>query len=368
MITLNGKLYTQVFDQIPSDLPAGMVLIPDGTFVMGNSIGDLDIKDAKPVRTTVSAFYMDANLVCMSQWQSVYNWAKRHGYSFVNSGDGANACPLIQTEDSYYNWWIKNSHRFVSKDIEKTANHAPNHPVHTVNWYDCVKWCNARSEKEGKPPVYFADSNLTKVYRNGEGAVYAKWSASGYRLPTEAEWEMSARGGVAGQRFPWGNTINQNQANYYGWNEWNQNLGQYKSLGNLTIRGIHYDLSYDFGPFAKSEIESVPGSRLSSTAVGTFPPNGYGLYDMAGNVSEWCWDSYCKTYAGGIDPHGPLKGGDQRVFRGGEWCAIACTLRCAQRASAPRAFATFEIGFRTVLPLGKGKVDAMKNGSIAQNN
>jgi len=97
--------------------PPGMVLIPGGAFTMGRTSGDTD-SDAVPISVTVSAFYMDVNEVSWSQWQSVYNWATLlGGYSFGSTGAGKGA----------------------------------NHPVQTVNWYDCVKWCNARSEQAGKP-------------------------------------------------------------------------------------------------------------------------------------------------------------------------------------------------------------------------
>ena len=97
-----------------------MVLIPGGTFTMGNSIGDADITDAVPVVANVSAFYMDANLVTWRQWQEVYAYATNRGYGFMSAGAGKGL----------------------------------NHPVQNVNWYDCVKWCNARSEQAGKTPVY----------------------------------------------------------------------------------------------------------------------------------------------------------------------------------------------------------------------
>ena len=161
--------------------PPGMALIPAGSFTMGDTLDGES--DAIPITVTVSAFYMDMNLVSYSQWQSVYNWATNHGYGFDDAGSGK----------------------------------AANHPVQTVDWYDVVKWSNARSQQAGLTPVYYTDAGLTQVYTNGDvDAVYANWAANGYRLPTEAEWEKAARGGLSGQRFPWGDTISWSQANYYG--------------------------------------------------------------------------------------------------------------------------------------------------------
>jgi formylglycine-generating enzyme len=287
--------------------PQGMVLVPSGTFTMGNSLGDADIGSATPVATYVSAFYMDANLVSYGLWTNVYTYAIGHGYDFNNIG--------------------------TAKDSSASQ------PVQTVNWYACVKWCNARSEHAGLMPVYYTDSGLTAVYRTGEPtSVYANWSAKGYRLPTEAEWEKAARGGLIGQRFPWGNTISTNQANY------------------TATAGSP---SYDLGP---------TGSVGSTTPAGSYPPNGYGLYDMAGNLWEWCWDWYAPTYAGGTDPHGPDTGSD-RMFRGGSWADDANNgARCAYRyeyGNTPNR-AYFNVGFRTVMT-GVGATVASSTVSFTGN-
>jgi len=203
--------------------------------------------------------------------------------------------------------------------------------VQTVRWYDVVKWCNARSEQAGKPPVYYTDAGLTQVYRTGEtDAVFANWAAKGYRLPTEAEWEKAARGGLSAQRFPWGNTITQNLANYYG------NTG----------------LSYDLGPNGYNAIGSIGGTSPATSPAGSFALNGYGLNDMAGNIWEWCWDWYGTPYAGGTDPHGPPSGSN-RVLRGGSWYYIADFARCAYRNSLNPIGAINDIGFRAVLAPGQ---------------
>jgi formylglycine-generating enzyme required for sulfatase activity len=276
-----------------SAVPASMAIIPAGVFTMGDALDGLS--DAVPISVTVSAFYMDVNLVSLSQWQSVYSYATSHGYGFVNAGSGT----------------------------------AANHPVQTVNWYDCVKWSNARSVQAGLTPCYYTDGGFTLVYTNGQvTTLYPNWAASGYRLPTEAEWEKAARGGLSGQRFPWGNLIGESQANYVG------------SPNYFT---------YDLGPSGYNAIGNYPSTLTGTTPVGTFPANGYGLYDMAGNVGEWCWDWYMTPYAGGTDPHGPTGPLTYRVVRGGVWSSEPYFARCAVRDDYFRPnLAGDSFGFRCV--------------------
>jgi formylglycine-generating enzyme required for sulfatase activity len=278
-----------------------MAFVPAGLFIIGNSIGDGDITDAIPTNVYVSAFYMDTNLVSLSQWQSLYSYATGIGYSFTNVG----------------------------------ASKATNHPVQTVNWFDCVKWCNARSQQAGLTPVYYTDAGLTQIFTNGDTGttVFANWTANGYRLPTEAEWEKAARGGLNGRRFPWGNLISENQANYVG-------------ATNLY--------SYDLGPNGTNAIGLIGGYPYTSP-VGSFDVNGYGLYDMAGNVFEWCWDWYGGTpyqsgsaYLGGTDPRGAPTG-IRRVERGGSWAfGGAGAARSAARNFFNPSLGTNSISFRCV--------------------
>ena len=249
--------------------PSGMVTIPGGS----NSGTDPDFGTYS---LTVSTFYMDRTEVTKAQWDTVYNWAVTHGYSFSNSGQGK----------------------------------ASNHPVQTVNWYDCVKWCNARSQMEGKTPCYTVSGS---TYKTGESAPSCNFNVNGYRLPTNTEWEYAARGGLSSRRFPWGNTINHNYANY-------------------RANGSAY--SYDTSPYSTYTFHpsyAVGGSPYTSP-VGSFSSNGYGLYDMSGNIWEWCWDA-SDSY---------------RYIRGGGWLDYPYGARCGHAYWRSPDYEHISGGFRAV--------------------
>jgi formylglycine-generating enzyme required for sulfatase activity len=281
--------------------PDGMALIPAGSFTMGNCMNSNEsYSDELPLHSVyVSAFYMDKYDVTKALWDSVYQWATNYGYSFDYAGLGK----------------------------------AANHPVQTIDWWDAVKWCNARSEQEGRTPAYYTSAAQTTVYRSGQVNLTnacVNWVANGYRLPTEAEWEKAARGGVSGQRFAWGDIISQSLANYYGNTGYAYDLGPNGSNTNYTSGGYPY-----------------------TSPVGSFAPNGYGLYDMAGNVWQWCWDWYDGSWysnagATQTDPRGPGGALSYRVLRGGSWNVVANVARCANRSSGNPNDDVNLIGFRCV--------------------
>ena len=195
-----------------------------------------------------------------------------------------------------------------------------NLPVETVSWYDAVEYCNTRSEQEGLMPVYTIDNDrsypgIQNEYANVWRVVTWNRNADGYRLPTEAEWEYACRAGTT-TPFNTGYNITTDHANYN---------GNYPYYFNAT------------GAYQECTME-----------VGSFEPNRWGLYDMHGNVREWCWDWY-GDYGGSaqINPTGASLG-FSRVLRGGHWNGDGRGLRSAYRSYYAPPFKSHSIGFRIV--------------------
>jgi formylglycine-generating enzyme required for sulfatase activity len=178
-------------------------------------------------------------------------------------------------------------------------------PVENVSWYDAIEYCNKWSIKEGLSPAYT---------RNGDNVTWNR-NANGYRLPTEAEWEYACRAGTA-TPFNTGNNITTAQGNYDG-----------NYLYNGNEKGTYREMTWE---------------------VGRGAANGWGLYDMHGNVREWCWDWY-REYGSGsqTDPSGPASG-SHRVLRGGDWFNSARYLRSAYRSNDWPSNRGNRYGFRLV--------------------
>jgi formylglycine-generating enzyme required for sulfatase activity len=268
---------------------ARMVSIPAGNFLFGDS--NDAIAYAKPVKTiNVSGFCIDRYETTYDLWKTVHDWAVLHGYTFDNPGTrGADG---------------------NGTDV----------PATTVNWYDAVKWLNARSEMEGLTPAYYTDALHATVYRTGRENLAndrVNWTGNGYRLPTEAEWEKAARGSLAGNRWPWGN----DPAN----------------VGLVDPALANYN-------------------EGRATSVSVYPANGYGLYDMAGNVWEWTWnwwvDDYGHASVVATDPVGPDSpiAADKilRVRRGGGYAYGAAFLRNAERMGRVPTYIANYFGFRSI--------------------
>jgi len=197
-----------------------------------------------------------------------------------------------------------------------------NLPVERASWYDAVEYCNRLSQKEGLTPAYTinksrSDPNNTNDYDEVRWLVTVNPNADGYRLPTEAEWEYACRAGTT-TTFNTGNNITTGNANYNGNYPYNNNA-----------KGIY---------------------REKTTPAGSFAPNPWGLYDMHGNVFEWCWDWYGEySVSSQVDPRGAGSGAS-RVIRGGSWGDSAACARSAFRYSFYPSDRYYFIGFRLVRP------------------
>jgi formylglycine-generating enzyme len=263
-----------------TSLVSGDVMaVTGGTFTMGSN-DNQDVRAAPQHSVTLSDFSISVMEVRWGMWDTVYQWAITNGYTDLSPGQ---------------------------KGYQGDATH----PVTNVSWWDVVKWCNARSQKEGLTPLYYTSSSFTDttLYKTGEKDLLitmVNWSANGYRLPTEAEWEYAARGGKRSKGYIFS--------------------------GSNTIDTVAWYLS---------------NSGMNTHRGGMKIPNELGLYDMSGNVMEWCWDSY-KPYdtSAQTNPHGAGGGGGQ-VLRGGAFYIADFNCRVAYRTYISHG-PVLRFGFRVV--------------------
>ena len=265
-----------------------MVLIPAGNFQTESNISKTHEGEKSAQTVYVDAFYIDVYEVTNAEYKAFVDanpeWQKDHISEKYHDGN-------------YLKHWDGNDY----------PSGESNHPITHVSWYSAM--------------------------------AYAQWM--GKRLPTEAEWEKAARGGLIGQKYPWGNSIDPSKANY------GRNIG-------------------------------------GTTPVGNYPPNGYGLYDMTGNVWEWCLDRHDYNFDQTSSHRNPIVGADSimditdeflminssRVLRGGSWIRLARDVQVVDRDGALPDFAHSDFGFRCVMnitpDLGKHNHPSLPRAPVVQ--
>lgn len=188
---------------------------------------------------------------------------------------------------------------------------APDRPVENLSWYDAVEFCNKLSELEGLTPVYTISNRIpASGYPITDATVTPNWGNNGYRLPTEAEWEYAAKGGNGME--PYFTFSGSDDADEVAW------------------------------------FNDAPFSEISTHPVGTKAPNALGIYDLSGNVWEWCWDwfgDYPDTPE--TNPRGPSSG-TSRIMRGGSWSLSRDVIRTTYRNFYIPALTYNFIGIRLV--------------------
>ncbi|HOU22142.1 MAG TPA: SUMF1/EgtB/PvdO family nonheme iron enzyme [Kiritimatiellia bacterium] len=287
-----GPLGWIMFGLLGVGLAGGTLAAEVTLYDLAGSIGNhretndqVGFADEQPVHPAAVTTFLLADIeVTKSRWDEVRSWGLAHGYDDLAEGTGG-----------------------VNADPEEAAQH----PVVDISWHDAVKWCNARSEMEALLPVYRLGADSLEVYRTGvTDQVQALWEVSGYRLPTEREWELAAHGGLENTDFPWNNS-------------------SAFLLENITAGQARF-------------------LAAGTQSPGQFEPNAYGLYDMAGNVAEWCWDWYDREAYISPTPAGPdvapLE--HMRVVRGGSWLSGPADLRVSARGMADPGLGQSDIGFR----------------------
>ncbi|MGA2641258.1 MAG: formylglycine-generating enzyme family protein [Spirochaetia bacterium] len=311
MCLLAASAYPQVTDGLKTatgKAPAGFVLVPGGTFMMGSPENEDGRQEAEVQhQVTLNAFAMGATDVTVGEFRV---FVKATDYDTSAEVDG-HATILLKKD-------------FAEKPDASWDNpyfsQTDQHPVVLVSWYDAVAYCNWKSQNEGKVPAYRykGEANFlkwpggwnTKTHND----ITCDFSTSGYRLPTEAEWEYAAKGGAS----------------------------------ELAINAV----------FAGSANVNKVGWYSANSGQATHPvaqkrPNAFGLYDMAGNVTQLCQDWYgdYETTAQ-TNPRGP-DSGRQRVDRGGNWWCDRLFLRSSLRGKISPEQSVNTIGFRIVCPLIK---------------
>jgi uncharacterized repeat protein (TIGR02543 family) len=278
-----------------------MVSVPSGTFTQEDTSGN-------SFTHSLSSFDIGKYEVTYELWYTVRTWGESNGYSFSNPGQEGNdgTAGAVPTSGSKYE------------------------PVTEINWRDSMVWCNAYSEMDGRTPVYYSDSSYTTVLKvssdissidSSPGSYdnpYVDTTADGYRLPTEGQWQYAA--------------------SYIDGSSW---------LPSDYASGATDDYT---NASATGDVAWYNGNSGSSTHdVGTKLVNDLGIYDMSGNVWEWCWDWYGSYPSVPETDYEGAVSGSYRVLRGGSWSGYAGFLRVGFRHLDNPYLENNFLGFRVSL-------------------
>jgi formylglycine-generating enzyme required for sulfatase activity len=295
-------------ESITNSIGMQLVLVPAGEFLMGaldtDELARMDEKPQHHVRIGRS-FYLAAHEVTIGQFGT---FVTQTGFKTAAETDGKGASGYDSAERGFEYNSAKYSWRNTGYPQDDK------HPVVDVNWHDAQAFCDWLSRKEARK----------------------------YRLPTEAEWEYSCRAGTK-TRFTTGDAP--------------QGLA---SVANVCDQSLskHWDLStLKFGANPKSiTFQSWDDGFAFTAPVGSFQPNAFGLYDMLGNVGEFCRDWYQNDYyreSGELDPKGPVKKREGHVIRGGTFLNGTTLVRATSRIECPDAYRNYVIGFRVLMETGE---------------
>ncbi|MBL7076954.1 MAG: SUMF1/EgtB/PvdO family nonheme iron enzyme [Kiritimatiellae bacterium] len=310
-----------------SATPSTMALIPSGAFLMGDTHGEGNDNSMPAHAINLSSFLIDRCEVSNEEMRQVLQWAYDRqlvgatGDTVTNAEGQAEQLMALDVDSCEISF---SNGTFVVDEGKD------NFPCIIVSWYGAQAYCNYRSDMEDlRRCVDFADWTCD-------------FNRRGYRLPTEAEWEKAARGGLTGCHYPWASYAPGYEQHIQGF------MANYRGSGDPYLR--------------TTPVGYYDGNQLYyGNPRGSDMANGYGIYDMAGNVWEWCWDYYQEDWysePGAVaddtrGPNGPYTGTQwllTRVIRGGSEGYASYYLRCSCRHSRGwgAAYVSSVLGFRSV--------------------
>jgi len=316
-------------------IPDDMAYIPDGEFEMGDHFDEGEERELPVHAVYLDSFFMSKFEITNQQYCDYLNSAydacdiKVDNSIVYATSDDSNSFPYCDTHS--HSAFSQIDYNYVSETFSvrfKGGRDMSDDPMVNVSWYGAAVYCNWRSQQEGYRALYdLSDPNWP-----------CDFSKNGYRLATEAEWEYAARGGEHSPyyRFPWGDTISHSQANY---------------VAEPSL--LPYDVSPPEGGYHPTWNDGI---APYTSPAGSFSANGYGLYDMAGNVREWCNDWFDWNYYDTSpydNPEGPASE-TYRVLRDGGWLNRADICRVAFRDDGSFGTPGYRfgyLGFRIVLDL-----------------